>query len=350
MINTSHNTAMGVFENRLQAQQAVRELKEAGFSDDQIGVIMRDSTEEGGTLASEHQNYASEGAVAGAATGMGVGALWALGIAAGILPAIGPAIAGGILASLLTSAAAGAAVGGLAGSLVGLGLPEEEAEFYESEFESGKTVVTVRAGDRFAEASDILRRFQAYNFNQRSTSQTMQTNTAGQTAAMAGGIESPACQPAGARTVPPGSCHVEPAASERPARGLAAGFADIAHGSSEPFHAKNLAGTYGSPTSSSHVGSGGSGTGHESQTVDVPVHSEEMINPDSTAGGAPASEVGDEIRVPVAEEELHLQKESASASTQSAGKGVKQGRRKKATKAPHDTAKESRDDLESLDQ
>jgi hypothetical protein len=57
---------------------------------------------------------------------------------------------------------------GITDSLEGLGLPEQEAEFYNSEFEAGRTIVTVSTNDRQQESSDILRHNGAYNFNTRS--------------------------------------------------------------------------------------------------------------------------------------------------------------------------------------
>ena len=57
---------------------------------------------------------------------------------------------------------------GITDSLAGLGLPEQEAEFYNSEFEAGRTIVTVTTNDRQQEAFDILRRNGAYDFNARS--------------------------------------------------------------------------------------------------------------------------------------------------------------------------------------
>jgi len=166
MVRNERNVIVGVFDDRNQAQQAVNELKRAGFRDDQIGVAARD---EGRTVrhGDEEGSYAEEGAVTGVAAGAGIGGLWALGIAAGALPAIGPVIAGGVLASVLASAAAGAAVGGLAGALIGLGIPEDEAGYYEDEFKAGRTIVTVKTDGRFNDANDILRRFGAYDIDTR---------------------------------------------------------------------------------------------------------------------------------------------------------------------------------------
>jgi uncharacterized protein (TIGR02271 family) len=57
---------------------------------------------------------------------------------------------------------------GITDSLEGLGLPEEEATFYNTEFEAGHTVVTVNTNDRQQDAYAILSRYGAYDFNSRS--------------------------------------------------------------------------------------------------------------------------------------------------------------------------------------
>jgi hypothetical protein len=149
-------TAVGVFRNQEQARRAVDELRQRGFADDQIGVASRH--EETGTRATPEssESHAGTGAATGAAAGAGAGALWGLGIVTGTLPAIGPAIAGGALAAVLSSAVAGGAAAGIAGALIGLGIPKEEAEYYESEFKEGRTIVTVDAGIHYNEAVNIL--------------------------------------------------------------------------------------------------------------------------------------------------------------------------------------------------
>ena len=105
-------TAIAIFDDRTQAQRAIEQLKRAGFTENEIGVTARDAGDSDRGVAGvgdgRKETHAKEGAIAGVATGAGVGALWGLGILAGVLPAIGPAIAGGTLAALLSSAAAGA--------------------------------------------------------------------------------------------------------------------------------------------------------------------------------------------------------------------------------------------------
>src|SRR5262245_38918665 len=146
MATTQHTLVVGVFESRDRAQQAVNELRRLGFREEQIGVAARDGgTVKGATKVKKGGTRVEDGAAVGLAAGAGVGALWGVGIMAGMLPAIGPAIAGGALATILSSAAAGAATATVAGALIGLGIPEEEARYYEEEFKAGRIIVTVHA-------------------------------------------------------------------------------------------------------------------------------------------------------------------------------------------------------------
>jgi len=166
MATNERTIAVGVFHSREEAQQAIADLRRAGFRDDQIGMAARDEDQASGDDADDdNESYAGEGALTGAAAGAGVGALWGLGIVAGLLPAIGPAIAGGTLAAILASAATGAAAAGLAGALIGLGVSKEEAEYYEDELEAGRIIVTVHADGRYDEARSILQRFNSYDYS-----------------------------------------------------------------------------------------------------------------------------------------------------------------------------------------
>jgi uncharacterized protein (TIGR02271 family) len=44
-----------------------------------------------------------------------------------------------------------------------MGVPEEEARYYDQEFRSGRTLVTVKADGRYDEAQALLRRYGAYD-------------------------------------------------------------------------------------------------------------------------------------------------------------------------------------------
>jgi uncharacterized protein (TIGR02271 family) len=161
---TERSTVVGVFRDRARAEEAVQELHRAGFRDDQIGFAAREGEVPEGSAAisegegSEAGGGAAKGAVGGGIIGAVLGAL-----ATGLIPGIGPVIAGGLLAGIVGGAALGAAGGGLLGALAGSGVPEEEARYYDEEFRSGRTIVTVKADGRYDEAQRILRQYDAYD-------------------------------------------------------------------------------------------------------------------------------------------------------------------------------------------
>ena len=183
MIAQQRSTIVGVFDDRQQADRAVDELRRAGFRDDQIGVAWRH--EEGeydveGSGDATDETRAGTGAVAGVLAGLGLGAVAGIGVLSGVIPVVGPAIAGGTLGVILSNAAAGAGIGGLVGALVGAGVPEDEAQYYQGEFEAGRMIVTVQAEGRADDARAILRRYGAVDSSSRgdlSTGSTMAAAT-----------------------------------------------------------------------------------------------------------------------------------------------------------------------------
>jgi hypothetical protein len=174
---------VGIFEKRAEAERAVNELRAGGFTDNQIGFAAR-GDEDGAATDSitdqEQRGGAREGLVMGAITGGAFGSI--VGAAAAVLlPGIGPVIAGGILGAALTGAAAGAFTGGLVGALREWGLPEEEARYYEDEFEAGRTIVTVKTDDlEHQEAAiDTVRRNNGYDATSRFSDMTPADDTTG---------------------------------------------------------------------------------------------------------------------------------------------------------------------------
>jgi hypothetical protein len=163
-------TLLAAFDDRLEADRAVRDLEAAGFDRDKIGYAMRgrDATQ-GGMITDATGAKDARGAVAGAATGAAVGGILAA-AAAVLIPGVGPVLAGGVLASFLGGAAAGTAVGGILGALTGLGISEDEAKYYEEKFNTGKAIVAVKAGANEAEAAAILARHGGYNMRTRPSS------------------------------------------------------------------------------------------------------------------------------------------------------------------------------------
>ncbi len=158
-------TVAGVFATRGAAEKAIADLRVAGYRDDQIGLVAKDSstgkavkTDGAGRRDTNAADGAALGAAAGAVAGAGVGA----GILAGVIPVIGPVIALGTLGTILVNAAGGAAIAGLAGCLVGWGIPEEDAKYYEGQVRDGRYLVTVECGTG-NDARDVLSRHGGYD-------------------------------------------------------------------------------------------------------------------------------------------------------------------------------------------
>jgi hypothetical protein len=59
--------------------------------------------------------------------------------------------------------------------LIGLGIPEDEAHYYEDEFKAGRLVVTARAENRYEEAAQVLRRHGGYDMANRDVGPTTAT-------------------------------------------------------------------------------------------------------------------------------------------------------------------------------
>jgi hypothetical protein len=141
------------FENPQDAERAVAALQTAGFRTEEVGWAARHTEAPEGTQ--DVADDVAKGAGAGAVTGAALGAAGAA-VGMALIPGIGPFLAGGYLGTILITAGASAAAGGLLGGLAGMGFEEGEARHYDEEFKAGRTIVTVRSGDREAEARDLL--------------------------------------------------------------------------------------------------------------------------------------------------------------------------------------------------
>jgi hypothetical protein len=142
---SSKNTAVfGIYKNSVQAEQAVNHLVRAGFSNNDISVLMPDA-QSSKEFAHEKNTKAPEGTTTGVTAGGVVGG--ALGLLAGIgalaIPGVGPFIAAGPIMGALAGLGVGGAVGGLVGALVGMGIPEYEAKRYEGRVKDGGVLLSV---------------------------------------------------------------------------------------------------------------------------------------------------------------------------------------------------------------
>ncbi len=144
-----------------QAVQIVEELRIAGFSNNDISVLLPDkgSTRE---FAHEKGTKAPEGALAGAGTGGALGGAlgWLVGIGALAIPGLGPFIAAGPIMAALSGAAIGATTGGVVGALAGMGIPEYQAKRYEGRLREGRILLSVHSdnADQTKRAKEIFER------------------------------------------------------------------------------------------------------------------------------------------------------------------------------------------------
>ncbi|MEP0748179.1 general stress protein [Coleofasciculus sp. FACHB-501] len=160
-----HKRAVGVFSNYRDAEVALTELKNSGFSMDNVSVVARDADKgndiAGADVSDRVGNKADEGAKAGAVTGGTLGGLTGLlvGLGALAIPGLGPVMlagaAGTAIATTLSGGAIGAAAGSLLGALIGLGIPEERARHYSDRVSRGDYLVMVDGSD------DDIRRAEA---------------------------------------------------------------------------------------------------------------------------------------------------------------------------------------------
>jgi len=144
-----------------QAVRIVEKLQSAGFSNNDISVLLPDKT---GTrdFAHEKGTKAPEGTVTGASTGLVAGGVlgWLAGIGALAIPGLGPFIAAGPIMAALSGAAIGGTAGGIIGALVGMGIPEYEAKRYEARIKEGRILISVHSdnSDQTKRAKEIFER------------------------------------------------------------------------------------------------------------------------------------------------------------------------------------------------
>jgi hypothetical protein len=142
---------VGLFSSREAAEAAIVDLIGAGFDSSRIGILLQDKGQTR-QVVEEYGTRSGETAAAGGIVGGTAGALLAA-TGALVIPGLGPFIAGGVVATIL-----GAGGGALIGGLIGLGIPEEEAGYYQEQVGQGRALVTVEPQGRDEEARGILQR------------------------------------------------------------------------------------------------------------------------------------------------------------------------------------------------
>ena len=177
-------TVVGLYEDFVDAQAAIKDLVDSGFDRADINVIATDretyrtnATTDTTTAADidddliTDTNQLGEDVAAGMATGGVIGGLGGvlLGLGALAIPGVGPIVAAGPLVAGLTGAGIGAAVGGLVGALVNWGVPPAEAELYAESVRRGHILVGLKTDEsRVDHATDIMNRYDPVDVEERS--------------------------------------------------------------------------------------------------------------------------------------------------------------------------------------
>ncbi|MCG7335070.1 general stress protein [Sporosarcina sp. ACRSM] len=137
------NHVIGVYENEQQAAEVVKDLKEKGYTTEEISVIAKNTTELS-EITQEVKPSTKDGAIAGAATG---GAIGLAGVIAGLstilIPGVGAVLAAGPIITTIGGAILGASsgAGGFKHALMEIGVPDDEAERYSNDAQDGKILV-----------------------------------------------------------------------------------------------------------------------------------------------------------------------------------------------------------------
>ncbi|HEV3155893.1 MAG TPA: hypothetical protein VGZ00_00935 [Candidatus Baltobacteraceae bacterium] len=145
----------GIFFDRDSAEVAVDRLRDLGYRDNDISIVIDDAR--AGEFADPVESKAAEGLASGAIIGGGLGALIAAITTTGSIATI--AATGGMatplvvgpLAAALAGLGAGGAAGGIIGALIGSGMHEERAKLFEEGLRHGGIILAVPPRGSYAD-------------------------------------------------------------------------------------------------------------------------------------------------------------------------------------------------------
>lgn len=136
---TGQKVVIGVFSSVQNAEKAVSNLRQQGFTNEEINIVTKKerTREERGATAYEDDDI-TDGTLTGGTIG-GIGGLL-LGAGALAIPGLGPIVAAGPIAAALS----GAVMGGVAGGLIDWGIPAEVSQRYENRVKEGGILAVIR--------------------------------------------------------------------------------------------------------------------------------------------------------------------------------------------------------------
>ena len=146
------HTVLALLENAEHTEKVVHTLQEAGFSKNDISIVMRDWSEEG-KPGESRASLMAKGAIAGAVAGATPGLLATL--ASFLVPGLGWVLAVGPLAAVLGATPGvlfGAGLGAIGDSL----MPEEKSRLYQERLERGHVLLAVRTRQEEAPRTESI--------------------------------------------------------------------------------------------------------------------------------------------------------------------------------------------------
>ncbi|MEH1858220.1 MAG: hypothetical protein V7L21_09485 [Nostoc sp.] len=165
-----YQRAVGVFTHRIDAEQAIHELRDSGLAMEKVSVVVQNSDRNHENADNEVKegtgDKTDEGATVGGLSGGAVGGLTGLLVGLGTLaiPGVGPIMLAGAAATALVTtlvgASIGAATGTFAGALVGWGMSSEQARAYNERVEDGHYLIIVDCTSfEITKVEEILQRW-----------------------------------------------------------------------------------------------------------------------------------------------------------------------------------------------
>jgi len=165
----SSHSAVAIFNTHLEAEDAINDLRKAGYNMKKLSIIGKD------LHAEEHVvGYYNTGDRIGYWGKLGAfwGGLWGLlfGSAFLLVPGIGPVVAGGPIVGLIVGGLEGAVVFGgisaIGAALYGIGIPKDSILKYESTLKSDRFLVIAHGTTgEIAQARDVLQSSRAMETN-----------------------------------------------------------------------------------------------------------------------------------------------------------------------------------------
>lgn len=145
----AQKTVIGVFNSRSSAESAVNDLRQRGFTSEEINIVSKEGKQRSSEL---YDDDVTDGALTGSTLG-GIGGLL-LGAGALAIPGVGPIVAAGPIAAALS----GAVAGGIAGGLIDWGIPAEASHRYEQSVAQGGILTAIQTNqEKVNMAAQILR-------------------------------------------------------------------------------------------------------------------------------------------------------------------------------------------------